>query len=90
MPGPAPTAQQAAPIKQFLIERIAYYLECPVDDVDPTVPLAETGMDSVSGTSLCGDVEDRFDINVDPTLVYEYPTVDDIVGFIWAETSGGE
>lgn len=90
MRGAAPNAQQTAQIKQFLIERIAFYLERPVDDIDPTVPLAESGMDSVSGTSLCGDIEDRWQINVDPTMVYEYPTVDEIVGFIWAETAGGE
>ena len=38
--------------------------------------------------SLCGDVEDRFQINVDPTMVFDYPTVADIAAFIWAETAG--
>ena len=89
MRGAAPNAQQTAPIKQFLIERVAFYLERPVDEIDPTLPLAESGIDSVSGVSLCGDVEDRWQINVDPTMVYDYPTIDDIAGFIWAETATG-
>jgi acyl carrier protein len=83
----APTPQQTAEIRQWLIERIAYYLEKPADDIDPSVPLAESGIDSVSATSLCGDVEERFDINADPTMVFDYPTVADIAGFIWSETS---
>ena len=83
----APTPQQTAEIRQWLTERIAYYLERPADDIDPSVPLAETGIDSVSATSLCGDVEDRYEINADPTMVFDYPTVADIAAFIWAETA---
>ncbi len=90
MADPAPSAQQTAEIRRWLIERIAYYLERPVDDVDPGVPLAESGMSSVSAVELCGDVEDRFEINVDPTMVFDYPTVAEIAGFIWVETGGGE
>jgi acyl carrier protein len=87
MAGTAPTTQQTAEIRRWLIERIAYYLERPADDIDPAVPLAEAGIDSVSATSLCGDVEDRFEINVDPTMVFDYPTVPEIAAFIWVETA---
>jgi acyl carrier protein len=86
----APTTQQTAQIRNWLIERIAYYLERPVDDIDPAVPLAESGIDSVSAVSLCGDVEDRFEINADPTMVFDYPTVADIAAFIWVETAARE
>ena len=90
MSGPTPNPQETAQIKRWLTERIAYYLERPVDEIDATVPLAESGMNSVSATSLCGDVEDRFEINVDPTMVFDYPTVDEIAVFIWGETEGRE
>ena len=90
MERPAPTAQQTAGIRRWLIERIAFYLERPVDEVDPDVPLAESGMDSVAATGLCGDVEDRFQINADPTMVFDYPTVADIAAFIWVETEARE
>ncbi len=83
-------AQREEEIRRWLTERVAYYLERPVDDVDPSVPLAEAGFSSVSAVSLCGDVEDRFEINVDPTMVFDYPTVADIVAFIAAETAAPE
>ena len=82
-----PNAQQTAPIAAWLIERVAYYLEQPADSVDPSVPLAETGIDSVAAVGLCGDIEDRFQIDADPTLVFEYPTVADIAAFIFTETA---
>ena len=90
MADPGPTAQQTAEIRRWLIERIAYYLERPIDQVDPTVPVAESGMNSVSATELCGDVEDRFQITADPTMVFDYPTVNDIAAFIWGETAARE
>ena len=85
-----PSPQQTAEIRRWLLERIAYYLERPVDEFDETTPLAESGISSVSAVSLVGDVEDRFEINVDPTMVFDYPTVAEIAAFIWTETAARE
>jgi len=73
---------QARSIERWVIERVAFYLDCRVRDVDPTVPLAETGIDSASAIGLCGDVEDHWQIDADPTLVFDYPTISDIAAFI--------
>jgi acyl carrier protein len=88
MAGTPPSPADTAPIRKWLIERVAYYLERPVEDIDPSVPLAESGIDSVSAANLCGDVEDRFDMEVEPTMAFDYPTVADIAAFIWTETRG--
>ena len=34
---------QARSIERWVIERVAFYLDCRVRDIDPTVPLCETG-----------------------------------------------
>jgi acyl carrier protein len=73
---------RARSIERWVIERVAFYLDCRVHDVDPTVPLAETGIDSASAIGLCGDVEDHWQIDADPTLVFDYPTISDIAAFI--------
>jgi hypothetical protein len=72
----------SAAIEAWLIGRVAFYLECPSDDVDRIVPLAEAGMDSAAAVGLCGDVEDYWLIDADPTLVFDYPTITDITMFI--------
>jgi len=46
------------------------------------VPLAEMGVDSVHAVSLVGDVELHFDIDVDPTMIFDYPTLSAIAEFI--------
>jgi acyl carrier protein len=64
-----------APLHHWLTDRLAVYLDRLPDTIDPTVPLAEYGMDSVGALSLCGDIEDAFGIAVDPSLAWDHPTV---------------
>ena len=82
MPAFPTTSNQTRSIERWVIDRVAFYLECPVDDVDPAVPLAETGIDSASAVGLCGEVEDHWQIDADATLVFDYPTIADITAFI--------
>ncbi len=58
----------------WLIERIAVYLQRDPAEIDPGEPLAEYGLDSVAALSLCGDVEEDFDLILDPTAAWDHPT----------------
>ncbi|MFD4433198.1 acyl carrier protein [Nocardia sp. NPDC058497] len=69
------TAHTPTTIQDWLVERVADYLDRAPHQVDPATPLAELGMDSVSAVSLCGEIEDRWSLDIDPTLVFDYPTV---------------
>lgn len=76
-------------IAGWLAEQIADYLKVPADRLQPNVPLAEYGMDSVFALALCGDIEDRFEIPVEPTLAWDYPTIEQIAVFLQREVAGG-
>jgi acyl carrier protein len=67
---------------RWLTTRLATYLEVPAAKLDPMVPLAELGIDSARALSLVGDVEDHFDIEVDPTMIFDYPTLAHIAKYI--------
>jgi acyl carrier protein len=93
-PTSATTASQVSPlavrrlrkpdrtIVSWLANQLASYLEIPAAAIDPTVPLAEMGVDSVHAVGLVGDVEVHFDIDVDPTLIFDYPTLSHIADYI--------
>jgi acyl carrier protein len=49
------------PILRWLTTRLGSYLDLPPTAIDPLVPLADMGVDSVHAISLVGDVEARFD-----------------------------
>jgi acyl carrier protein len=69
-------------ILRWLTTQLASYLEIPATSINAMVPLAEMGVDSVHALCLVGDVEMRFDIDVDPTMIFDYPTLSRIAEFI--------
>jgi acyl carrier protein len=70
------------PILRWLTARLASSLEVSASTLDPMVPLAEMGVDSVHAVSLVGEIEAHFDIDVDPTLIFDYPTISHIAEYI--------
>ncbi|MFC9876736.1 acyl carrier protein [Nocardia salmonicida] len=74
-------------VQDWLIDRVADYTERAPHQVDPLIPLAELGMDSVSAVALCGEIEDRWMLDIDPTLVFEYPTIAAIATYLTAEVA---
>ncbi|MFJ8791278.1 acyl carrier protein [Streptomyces sp. NPDC102462] len=84
MPVPT-TGHTTESLTTWLAERIALYLKRQPADIDPDVPLAEYGLDSVAALSLCGDIEDDFDVVMEPTVAWDYPTVHALAGHLLAE-----
>jgi acyl carrier protein len=66
----------------WLGNQLASYLEVPAATINPMVPLAEMGVDSVHAISLVGDVELHFDIDVDLTMIFDYPNLSGLAEFI--------
>ncbi|MFE9600508.1 acyl carrier protein [Streptomyces hokutonensis] len=79
----AATSSEA--IRGWLLDRVAYYLECPSAEVDAGVQLAELGLDSVYALNLCGDVEDHFGLAVEPTMAWDHPTIEAMTAYLAAE-----
>ena len=75
-------ARRQSSISDWLIDRVAELLDLPAGDIDTSLPLAELGIDSVGAVSLVGEVEDEWELDVDPTMIFDYPTIDDIAVFI--------
>jgi acyl carrier protein len=80
-------AQQhnAESLSVWLVDRIAVYLKRSSDQIDATVPLAEYGLDSVAALSLCGDIEEDFDLVLEPTVAWDYPTIEALAAHILEE-----
>jgi hypothetical protein len=48
----------------------------------PPDPELAYGVDSVHAISLVGDVEAHFEIDVDPTMIFDYPTLSHLAEYI--------
>jgi acyl carrier protein len=62
-------------IKEWLRGRAAFYLVLPAAEVRGDAKLVGYGLDSADALSICTEIEDRFDLAVEPTMMWEHPTV---------------
>jgi acyl carrier protein len=52
------------------------------EEVDVTIPFDRYGLDSLTAVSLTGDLQDWLGVEVDPTLLYDYPTIEELVKYL--------
>ena len=46
------------------------------EEVDSTMPLMEMGLDSLAATQLVRELSEGLDVQVSPTVLFDYPTID--------------
>jgi aryl carrier-like protein len=78
-----------APEYQELVEwltvKVAGYVNVWPDAIGIDTPLADCGIDSVSAMALCADLQCEKGFAVETTIVWDYPTIDAIAGYLVAE-----
>ena len=62
-------------IQAWIVSYIAELLEIEPDQVDATIPFDRYGLDSSAAIGMTGDLEECLGYEVDPTLIYDYPTI---------------
>jgi acyl carrier protein len=66
----------AAEIQAWIASYLADLLEIEPDEVEVTIPFDQYGLDSAAAVGMTGDMEDWLGCKLDPTLLYDYPTVE--------------
>jgi acyl carrier protein len=69
-------------IQTWLIPYIAELLEIKPDEVNPTIPFERYGLDSSSIVGLTGDLGEWLGVDIDPDLLYEYPTIETLANHL--------
>jgi acyl carrier protein len=81
-PKQIPTARE---IQEWIVSYLADLLEIEAEEVDVTIPFDRYGLDSSAAVGMTGDIEDWLGTDIDPTLLYDYPTVEALVKHLSAE-----
>lgn len=68
-----------AEIEEWIVSYLADILEIEPDEIDSTIPFDCYGLDSTVVVGLTGDLEDWLEHKLDPTLLYNYPTIQALV-----------
>lgn len=75
-----------AKIQAWLVSYLAELLEIDSDEIDVTIPFDRYGLDSSALVGLTGDLEAWLRRELDPTLLYDYPTIDALVQHLIEES----
>ncbi|MDB9526152.1 acyl carrier protein [Oscillatoria sp. CS-180] len=78
---PAKTAT-ANEIQEWIVDYLAELLEMDSDEVETDVPFDRFGLDSTAAIGMTGDLEDWLECRLDPTLLYDYPTIESLSGHL--------
>lgn len=72
------TLMTSQDIDTWLIHYLADLLEVPIETIDPTANFQELGLDSSLAISLTGDLEEWLGCRINPTLLYNYTTIESL------------
>lgn len=66
----------AMEIRDWLIEYLSRELNVAAESIDITAPFDRHGLSSLKAVLMIGDLEEWLGHSLDPTLPYDYPTIE--------------
>lgn len=73
-------------VQEKIIEFVAKYSECPVEDITPTTKLLDTGIDSIGVAELIFEFEEYFDITIEDSEEiqnrFDLGTIEDVTQLV--------
>lgn len=63
-------------IQAWLVSYLSELLEIEPTEIDVQVPFERYGLDSSAAIGLTGDLENFLGYEVEPTILYDYPTIE--------------
>lgn len=89
-PEPTPPKRSPAEVQEWMVSYLARHLNTQPDDIDVTVPFEHFALDSPSAIEMTGHLEDWLGQRVDPMMVYDYPTIQDMSGYLGGDETSEE
>ncbi|MDJ0734085.1 MAG: acyl carrier protein [Nostocaceae cyanobacterium] len=75
----------ATEIQEWIVSYLANLLEIDAEEIEVKIPFNSYGLDSSVIVGLTGDLEDWLGREIDPTLLYDYPTIEALVQYLSSE-----
>jgi acyl carrier protein len=72
----------AIEIQEWLVFYLSQVIEIRPEKIDVTKSFEQYGLDSSAAVVMIGDLEERLGIQLDPTLAYDYPTIESLAKYI--------
>lgn len=76
---PTPTF---ADILSFVLDKVAQRTKTPRETLTADTLLANVGVDSLAAVLICGHCEDRFDLELEPSVMFQCKTAHEVAEVI--------
>jgi acyl carrier protein len=73
LPGRAP---DEATVQDWLVARVAVFLDQPKSEIDVTLPFSSYALNSITTVGLTGELEDLLEMKLPATLIWDYPSIE--------------
>lgn len=80
------TIKNVEVIENWLISKISELLELNPDQIDVKKPFTSYGVDSVTAVALSGDLEEWLGRRLTVTVVFDYPDIESLAGYLAEST----
>jgi acyl carrier protein len=70
--------RSASEIQAWMVSYLADLLEADPDELNVAIPFDRYGLDSSVAVGMTGDLENWLGTKLDPTLLYDYPTIESL------------
>lgn len=77
----------AAEIQNWIVAYLAELMEIDSYEIEIGIPFDRYGLDSSIAVGMTGDLEDWLERELDPTLLYDYPTIEALAQHLAEEIS---
>lgn len=71
-----------ASVSDHCIQFLAKTLHADAGTIDPAADFDQLGLDSVMAVALVLDLEEWSGLDLEPSLLFEYPTINELAGYV--------
>ncbi len=79
----------SAEVQDWLVSHLAEALHVEPEKIDVAAPFETLGLDSVTAVGMTGHLQDWLGCSVDPTVVFDYPTIETLAQHLAERTQSG-
>jgi acyl carrier protein len=65
-------------IVDFVLGKVSARTKTPLNQLTGETQLASVGVDSLNSVLICGYLEDKYEIEIEPMIMFEYKTANQV------------
>lgn len=65
-------------VVDFVLNKVSQRTHTPLEQLTGETPLADVGVDSLNAVLICGYLEEKYELEIEPMIMFQYKTADQV------------